>query len=639
MQHFRDSTVSPTWLWGGVWLLIAFGALVASQPWDAANAGLLVGAGLLMIACHPSGRVPRSWLVLAALAAAGGLLVFLPAGWAGPSPWREELQRLGVETGNRIAIQPRSVAENLAFLVLTGGICLWLSGHRASGAQVKNWTLVFSLGVTIYAVLARWEQLDPAPGTNPDHFGFFPNRNHSATYLAMGMLCSLGGFMQAVRDKTWWRRAAHLAMLAVLCVADFAWSVSRAGIVLPCIGALIWFLTVGRQILGRHTAKAGALLGLAVVGGFLVAGSRVKDRLAGNLQSILEMASDTADASVPMTLDLRFAIWRDTLSMISSAPVWGAGAGQFSYFYPRFAYHTTFLNDVTSRHPESDWLWVAAEMGIPAALALAALVVLAAVHGIRRVRRGRQRSLRGACLAAALIVPIHGLFDVPGHLLPLALASAFLYALALSPREEAESATPRRLGVKFAGFLTLAGGGLLAWSAWGGGPPCAVVAGIKARQQAHQLYQQDQQRIEAARHAGLPLTDPAPEDDLLEKALVILDDAAKTLPLDREVRYRQGVIGLQFDDRDDMVDRVFALELALNPTSVGAPLRQAAAWSGIDPVRTETLWREAFRRLDWVEEIHPQETWTRHRTHERIRRAARGKPRLEVLARELIPGP
>ena len=74
---------------------------------------------------------------------------------------------------------------------------------------------------------------------------------------------------------------------------------------------------------------------------------------------------------------------------------------------------------------------MAAETGPAATLALATLLIVACWKSLRSILGGRDRALRGACLIAALLVPIHGIFDVPGHRITLALSAGLLFALSL----------------------------------------------------------------------------------------------------------------------------------------------------------------------------------------------------------------
>jgi hypothetical protein len=81
-------------------------------------------------------------------------------------------------------------------------------------------------------------------------------------------------------------------------------------------------------------------------------------------------------------------------------------------------------------HPESDWLWLAAEIGWPG-------VILILVGGVLVVKRvfpldeGSNQRFRIAALIGAVLFALHGIIDVAGHRVGSALAGVFLLGLAI----------------------------------------------------------------------------------------------------------------------------------------------------------------------------------------------------------------
>jgi hypothetical protein len=218
-------------------------------------------------------------LALAFMLAAAA--VFLPVQWFGAPAWRSQLEALGVVTGPMVVIQSRQAAEALALFGATLLTGMWMAGHRPSASQLRLWALGFTLGVACYAVIARLAQESPhlAGSGGNGHFGLFPNRNHSATYLSMGAICGLGCALQALRDKRFAILAIALSAAAVCLWAIAAWSVSRAGVVLVATGSLLWVSMLGRRYLGRHGLWAIALIALTAVGLFLMADTGVRECL------------------------------------------------------------------------------------------------------------------------------------------------------------------------------------------------------------------------------------------------------------------------------------------------------------------------------------------------------------------------
>lgn len=636
------------WVFGAWWVMLFFGTFFVACPWAGFHAVLLGCAGLLVWLCPPAVSLPRLWWLLAAAFVLAGAAVFLPAGWFALPAWRRQLEALGVETGPLVAIQARQAAEVFAMFVIMCFSGLWLAGHRPSPRQLRRWALAFTLGVAGYAVISKVMQTSPAAGQTggEQHFGFFPNRNHTATYLAMGALCGLGNVLQAIRDKRFPAMGVALAATGVCLWAVALWSVSRAGVLLVAIGALLWLSLLGRRYLGRHGLWALGLIGLTVVGLFFIVDSGVKERLTRTVEKANTVMAP-ADAATPgegkpalestRDLDFRIPTALDTLGLIRDFKWTGIGAGQYFYVFPQYRKLTAVANDSDSFHPESDWLWMAAEVGIPATLALALLILLAAWKSLAGLRCGRDRALRSACLVAALLVPIHGLIDVPGHRITLAWCALWLFALSLpapaadAPTRSRPPASPFRL----AALALLAAAAFLMRAQWWGGPQPAAVAGPIASAKAMSLYHADQALQRAAEAGGTPPPAP-PGGDLLEQALEQLDQAARLVPLDRRVRYLQGFIGLHFEDLDAKSTQAFAIERSLDPTWVHAPLRQARAWSRTNPNQTARLWQEALLRAEWMDRHHPGSPRSRNRILAEIRRSAQGRPELEALVEKLV---
>ena len=157
--------------------------------------GIMLGAvGLLVLLRPPAFFIPRLWWGLACVFMLASCAAFLPAAWFPTPGWRAQLESLGVATGPCVAIQWRQAAEGLvlqALILLTG---LWLAGHRVSAPGVRNGSIAFAVGVAVYALIARLAQDTSSADQAAANFGFFPNRNHTATYLAMAD--SLGLAMQ-----------------------------------------------------------------------------------------------------------------------------------------------------------------------------------------------------------------------------------------------------------------------------------------------------------------------------------------------------------------------------------------------------------------------------------------------------------
>jgi O-antigen ligase len=526
-------------------------------------------------------------------------------------------------------------------------VIVYLNGHRVNHAGNHMLALLFAAGVALVALfaIAAQESHWALPWDGVDTFGFFANRNHMATLLVMGTMAGAAVAVQSLRVHTWGSGTLALISVIVCIWAALSYSGSRA-VVLIAVMPAAWLLIMGREYLRGRVLLAAGLMAGAVLLFFLTEDLPVKKRFAGTIEHLSLITGSDSENGAPLkdktgaetlqALDLRIPIFLDTVDMVRHAPWTGAGAGQYQYVFPQYRHLSAITNGRQSVHPENDWLWWAAEAGIPATFLLAALVAVMFGSALRGVFRGRARILRTGCLTAAAVVPIHGFFDVPGHHMELAWAACLL--LAISSRTPGDGQPSTRLCqsvFRGLGLVVFAAGAFLVYSQWLGGPAPAMVVSEQAVQKAAALYAQEMTEMEAAGGAA-PL---APgKEDRLEKAIQILDEALKTVPMDPHLHYLRGAISLYFDDKDAEIDRHFALARILDPTWVAMPLMQATAWAPIDPLRTESLWAEGMRRGETIERLDPGTAYGRRGAFDRIMSNAAAFPELTAQALRIAGG-
>jgi len=574
------------------------------------------GAGLLLMLLPPEVRVPRVWLWLAAGFVGFSLVGFLPRQWFHVSAWRLDLEALGLDTGPYLFVQPGLAIESLAGFAVTAVVVVFLLGHRVASRTHHRLVLGFVLGVGVWTLVALCCHRPPTP------FGFFPNRNHTATLLAMGTFAGLGCFAQAIRLKDAWKIVLSLVPTCLFLGVLFTVSESRAGIVLVAAGFVLWFLMSGLRHLRGHTGKAILLLLIGMGGIFLIVDSKVKTRLDATVKHIEtppsaataapKLSFDEGSTVQPdMNMDGRIAIYHDAWSMIRHEPWCGVGPGQFAQVFPQYRNVTNASNDSQCLHPESDWLWLLAETGWPATLCLAVAVAAVLLTALQQVRSGRARFLRTGSLVAALLLCLHGIFDVPGHRVGLMWAAALLAAMSLRTPEEGNSVaaappsrTSRRIWRCLGGLLVLAGGGLLI-SQWTGSPVLPSVRSLRWMEETKALYDADRAAYDRAQADGQDYQPPSGQDPL-ESAMERVGRALRISPLDPHRHFVLGVLALFFDEKHAVVTQAFAIQRRLVPTRVSLALEQARAWMNMDPHQTVALWHEALQRAAAEEARFPK---------------------------------
>ena len=246
-------------------------------------------------------------------------------------------------------------------------------------------------------------------------FGPFPNRNHTACFLAMGVAIGAGcaGWAGVRRH---YRMLAVALALSVVAFAGLLATQSRGGVVVLAAGLGIFFLLVILRFPNVRTIAivAGSVLLLAAIGlGF---GAQVMARFG---------SKEGGEVSTMM----RVHIWQDTLRVWKDAPIFGHGIGTFTQIFPM--YQEVATGESIVLHPESSWLQWLVEIGaLPVLFAACAGLVYIAPRLRLIYSENRSVFMRAGPFAAAAVLIIHSIFDVPAH--RWATAGFGLAALALA---------------------------------------------------------------------------------------------------------------------------------------------------------------------------------------------------------------
>lgn len=411
-------------------LLITVVAVVmgcSTESWQRGVVAILMGlAWLISPPSYSTGRL-LNLLVVGLLVSAA--FAFLPISWFGMAPWRVALtEDLGLPLANTLSPQPWISLDALLQLALGLLWLLYVLGRRWEDDQRVFFLnlLTFLIGGIALTAIICFKTGTQINFWAPDaKIGPVPNRNHFATLLSVGAVLAAHNIYDHIRRKDF--RGAVLFLLCLgACFAAIVLNESRAGAVLLFAGIAAWMglISIGTGSYGRFAVAASCLLILAAV--FFTFGGTVLERL-------------TAGGSISEKIkgDGRTAIYKDCLVLASQSPLCGIGLGNFEGVFSLSQRHYHNLDNRVI-HPESDWIWVGLELGLfGLAIACWLLVVIimraGKVKAGDRPRRSRRRHrIRMGALVAASIIPFHGLFDVPGHVLGLSFLSILLFSLAAS---------------------------------------------------------------------------------------------------------------------------------------------------------------------------------------------------------------
>jgi len=556
---------------------------------------LLYGiAGILLLAFPPQVAIPKP-LGLAALAlVAACSLSFLPANWFGLPAWRAAFQAQPVIVlGSLATPQPWHTLEGLGMLV--GGIVLGLflicqpvdrRAHRRLAAG-------FTLGVGAYAALAifaaRTGWHHPWDRDHLGTFGFLPNRNHVGTLLMLGAIAGVGPFWDGIARRRWIYVVPLGLAIGLISLGILHFNGSRAGAILLFVGFIVWMAGVFRHNVDRRIMISALVMFVLALGIFVTSRSEAWERMlkpGSNAAASPIVTSTLADpttssasqATPPLSLELRTLIYKDAFHMIADNPITGVGLGNFRYIFPQYRQESP--TERLCLHPESSWLQLAAEGGLLAVIAAAALVILAFLR-LRNIPNHPSWAVRWASATAVLMFLMHCLIDVPGHRTATLWPALFLAGLAfrISPNQQTE---PQRTPWASRWLFKISGVAFLAAFAWLAGSllfKTGIPATVEAERARHQVYSLHQQ-------------------DRREEAIEVAKAALVRTPLAYGLYSQWGTLELTFVDTEQTVDRLFAAERLLEPCFINTAMQEGKAWLAVDSNRSVQLFSEALARAE-----------------------------------------
>ena len=581
MASGQNNTPYPPFRSALVQVILVLGAMAAVFLAGGARQGatglFFVSAGLAMILFAPNRIVPlRYWLLCAGILGASALSL-LPQTWFPTPEWRLGLLRYqAFPSLPWISLAPRETIYWIALLAGALAAGLFSLGHPVRSAAKVYIALLGLLAcaayasVAIYAKTTGWEYpFFDRRGWSPPDFGFFPNRNHTAALLVSGSILALGIIREA-----WSGRRPLVFLLAVpsfgVCVYSLLfYSISRGGVVFLGVGVALWLIALGKSHRTVPLLVSSVVLAASVAWIFLVSEGQAKSRIFEFL------GLGESSTSGLFQGDLRSKIFLDTLHIIRDYPLTGTGLGTFGYVFP--FYMKASIDEAVPIHPESDWLMLAAEAGIPALLLGFALLGFL-VRDVFCLRDTGSWPLRWGVVAAALTVMLHGFVDVPVHRIELGwwilvLAGLALGNPAITQTEKSSAWLVQRLVFGVCGAVLLAGGVILIRSQWFKEHPFPPYRGKLIVEQIRQLNAEGRscEAIDLG-HSELSLS-----------------------PMERGLYRELGYSEISGNGSLGVADAAFAAERALNPTSAKIPYDQGILWMNRDISRTAPLWGEALR--------------------------------------------
>ncbi|HZJ13757.1 MAG TPA: hypothetical protein VFD27_01840, partial [Chthoniobacteraceae bacterium] len=278
MRHYRVRRKTKGWVirkehvaLGIFALLVVFGPLTFGAVDRLTQVGLLalltIGVALQPpVVARPT---PRANALIVAAVAILVLKEFAPATWFGSTEWRRTLsQNFGVVFPWTHNPEPARALDALLAGVVAFVWFFWVRtlALKREHRPLLVWSMFASTAIAAGVSFAT-RDLDPyaifglryTPGWVG--FGPFPNRNHSACFLAMGLVLGAGCVAWAGVRRKFPIMAGGIVLIGLVLAAMLA-TQSRGGVVVAAVGLAIFF---GLALIKFRTHRAlGIALGVSL---------------------------------------------------------------------------------------------------------------------------------------------------------------------------------------------------------------------------------------------------------------------------------------------------------------------------------------------------------------------------------------
>jgi O-antigen ligase len=363
-------------------------------------------------------RLPALLFALVLTWAVAQCLTLAPASWQHPI-WAEAQSLLSLPTAGAITLDASATRDALVHLLLNAAV-FWLGfriaqrpeggrailiGIAAIGALYAGWGLiVYGTGNRTVLWFNKWAYFEDLTST-------FVNRNSFATFVGLALVTSTGLLLDTLLARIDFHqdrrivlrslfdllmtRAAWLVATIALTLSAMLLTHSRGGALSTAIGVtgLLAMIVLAPSLRGSWRGRFAIVAGLGMLAIVSVSGATTLGRIA-----------DTA-----WDVEGRRGIYELTLEAVHNTPLTGTGLGTFKWVFP--TYRTKDF-PFTVEFAHNDYLENTLELGSPAAILLAASVVLLAVSCARGVFRRRRNAIMPCIgVGASLLVGVHACFD------------------------------------------------------------------------------------------------------------------------------------------------------------------------------------------------------------------------------------
>jgi len=276
-------------------------------------------------------------------------------------------------------------------------------------------------------------------------------------------------------------------------------------------------------------------------------------------------------AEAGISTDFRWRIFSDAFDLIKDSPWVGIGLGNFEDVFSGF--RAASAMERRAIHPESDWLWMWAELGW-VAIVIGVVGLIFILRKVWPLQEGTNQRYRIATLVAVILFALHGVVDVSGHRVGTMFSAIFLLGLSIHRPHAFKPSRSLSIFFRLIGVVLLVVAG--SWVIGTRGQK--LWPGSLGVTNAKQIATIDN------RERNFPET------------IAVTGQALQWAPLDWELYFSRAVAEADLKQVEDALAD-FRRARALEPISYELPLAEGNVWlSSAQPVLAATAWREALRR-------------------------------------------
>jgi Flp pilus assembly protein TadD len=531
----------------------------ATQKWAE---GIVVALlGFLLLVRPPRLSLGPALNAVFALFAGVAAIAFLPARWFFFPAWRAVLiDDFGISLPATASAQPWISATCLVSLIAGVSWLYLVSTQEMELRAVRFQLRLFVTGIIGIAAISILFYLAHSPLSfwiNQRNFGPFPNRNQTGDLFGIASIVLLACGQDDMRHgRNRW--ILWLLGLGILITAIIL-NLSRAGVAILVGGSSLWIAAVALRQRSSARLALGFSFLLLLLSALLLLGGQTLERF--HLHGF---------GGTGLTVDFRWKIFHDAFELIRASPWCGIGLGNFDAVFATFRNES--LTQTRALHPESDWIWMWAELGWPA-------VVLAIVGGALLIRHvlplqeGTNQRFRIAALLGAIIFAIHGMVDVSGHRVGTAYAGLFLLGAALHRPLAFKRSVVVPIVFRLLGLALLGCG--LSWTV--AAKKNLLLPGSVGVSTVKQLSPV------SVRGRNFP------------EAIALNTLGLAWAPLDWQLYFARALAEVGAKQPEKALED-FRRARFLEPNSFEVPMAEGMAWLASQPIYAATAWREALRR-------------------------------------------